>query len=221
MAVSRRRFLHHGVLAAAACAASPLLALGPKRPVGGNEDTLLKQPSSGSDNWQNHALALDGMSREQFAGAVGSDFKVISTDGTTSPIWVRLMTVNDLPAPVSVNPASFAVAKRQSGGAPSTSGFLLTFGSSAELQQGTYLFEHGTLGRFALFVVPDGPQAYTAVINRLSTPTIIAVPFQTGVGGGSAVTTTITASPATSSITENPSPQLSGNQGARRGVLRD
>jgi hypothetical protein len=215
LAVSRRRFLHHGVLAAAACAASPLLALGPKRPVGGNEDTLLRQPSTGSDSWQDHALALDGMTREQFAGAVGSDFKVSFSDGITSPVWARLMTVGDLPAPALVNPASFAVANRQSGTAPATSGYLLTFGSSAEIQQGTYLFEHGTLGRFALFVVPDGPQAYTAVINRLSAPTIIAMPFQTG---GSVP---VMVSPATSSAIENPSAQLSGSQGVRRGGLRD
>lgn len=220
MAVSRRRFLHHGVLAAAACAASPLLALGPKRPVGGNEDTVLRQPSSsGSDNWQDHALALDGMTREQFAGAVGSEFKVTFSDGTTSPVWVRLMSVNDLPALVAVNPASFAVANRRSATAPATNGYMLTFGSSSELQQGPYLFEHSTLGRFALFVVPDGSQAYTAVINRLNAPTIIALPFQTGVG--SASMPKVTDSPATSSITENPSLQSSGSQGVRRGVLRD
>ena len=167
-------------------------------------------------------MAFEAMTKEQFAGAVGSEFKVISADGTTSPVWVTLTTVDDLPALAPVNPASFAVANRQSGSAPSTSGFLLTFGSSAELQQGTYLFEHGTLGRFALFVVPDGTQTYTAVINRLSTPTIIALPFQTGVGGASVTkTATTTALPAISSGAETPSAQPSGSQGVRRGALRD
>lgn len=227
MAVSRRRFLHHGVLAAAACAASPLLALGPKRPIGGNEDTLLKQPSSssGSDNWQDHAAALQGITREQFSAEIGTEFKVVFPGGTDAPVWVRLMTVGDLPALKPVNPASFAVANRHSGTAPATSGFLLTFGSSAELQQGSYLFVHDALGQFALFVVPDGPQAYTAVINHLNAPTIIAVPFQTG-GGAASLTRTsapaaVSASPATSSGTDNPAADLSGSQGVRRGAQQD
>lgn len=232
MAVSRRGFLHHGVLAAAVCWAKPLLALGSRHTVdgsGNNDDTSTppRLPSSGSSaNWQDHTAALQGMSRNQFAGAVGTDFKIVFPEGTVAPVWLTLMAVADLPALAPANPQSFAVPMRQSSAVPATNGYLLTFGSTADLAQGSYLFEHETLGKFALFTVPSGQQVYTAVINQLSTPTIIAVPFQTGNGAGStmkivAPTGAVTASPATSLEIGNPSPELSRIQGVRRGALRD
>src|SRR6185312_11777683 len=107
---------------------------------------------------------------------------------------------------VPVNPASFAVPVRQSSVAPvvpSTNGFLLKFGGSTPVAQGTYLLEHGSLGQFALFIVPAGTGIYTAVVNRLNAPTIIAIPFATGSGIG------------------NQFPDLSGNLGVQKSVLRD
>ena len=184
------------------------------------------KPSLGiSDNWQDHAAALQNMPREYFAGAVGTSFKVIFPEGTTAPMWLTLMAVEDLPSLAAVNTASFAVPMRQSAMAPATNGFMLRFGTTGQLEQGSYLFEHETLGKFALFTVPDGQQAHTAVVNRLNAPTIIAVPFATAKVGGSVKTVVpagaITASPATSSEAENPSPVLSGTPGVRRGALRD
>jgi hypothetical protein len=228
LAVSRRNFLHHGVLATAACWAKPLLALGARRPLDSNEDpgTPVRPPSVGlSDDWQDHAAALQNIAREHFAGAVGTSFKVVFPGGTTTPLWLTLMAVEDLPALPVVNPASFAVPRLGTATAPVTDGFLLSFGTTGQLQQGSYLFEHQTLGKFAMFTVPDGQQAHTAVVNRLSAPTIIAVPFATGKGGGSVNTIApagaVTASSATSSGAENPSPALSGIPGVRRGALRD
>ena len=230
MAVSRRIFLHHGILAAVACAASPVFALGSQRSVGGSEDTgaLSRQPSiGGSNNWQDHAAALQGMSREQFAGVVGTNFKV-TLPGNAQPVWITLQAVEDLPAIVPVNPASFAVPMKQSSVAPSTSGFLLKFGGSTPVAQGTYLLEHDSLGQFALFVVPagNGEQVYTAVVNRLDSPTIIAVPFSAGSGAGSAAKTTdpagvVTAPEPTSVRTGNQSPDLSGSRAVQKGVVRD
>jgi len=230
LAVSRRIFLHHGILAAVACAASPVFALGSQRSVGGSEDTgaLSRQPSiGGSNNWQDHAAALQGMSREQFAGVVGTNFKV-TLPGNAQPVWITLQAVEDLPAIVPVNPASFAVPMKQSSVAPSTSGFLLKFGGSTPVAQGTYLLEHDSLGQFALFVVPagNGEQVYTAVVNRLDSPTIIAVPFSAGSGAGSAAKTTdpagvVTAPASTSVRTGNQSPDLSGSRAVQRGVVRD
>lgn len=196
-----------------------------------NPATPLRPSLPGSsDNWEDHASALQGITREQFAGLIGTSFKIVFPAGTEAPVWVTLASVDDLPALPAVNPASLAVSNRQSSVVPATNGFSLTFTSTAELTQGPYLFEHETLGKFALFAVPSGPVAYTAVVNRLSGPTVIAVPFQTNGGSGNTGGSTVkikapagvvTASPATSSDIENPSPRLSGIQGVRKGVVRD
>ena len=227
VAVSRRRFLHHGVLAAAACAASPLMALSSRRPTGGDDpvDRSHPRPSSGEDNWQNHASALDHLGRNAFAGAVGTAFKVFSPAANSQPVWVTLQAVEDLPKLAAVNPASFAVASKGSGFAPPSSGFVLVFGSSAQLPQDTHLFEHDGLGRFALFTVPEPNGVYIAVVNRLEA-NVIAVPFgkgpaapggpsPTGAGGS------FRSAPATSSGTENLSPGLSETPVVRRGAVRD
>ena len=173
------------------------------------------------------------MTRTQFAGAVGSSFQVVFPAGTAAPVWLTLTAVEDLPALAPTNPQSFAVAIRQSSTAPETNGYRLRFSSSAQLPQGPYLFAHETLGKFALFTVPDGQQSYTAVINQLSSPIVVAVPFNTGNetgnarnSGGSTVkmvapTRAVRVSPATSSETGNLVPELSGNQVVRRDVLKD
>jgi hypothetical protein len=50
-----------------------------------------------------------------------------------------------------------------------TAAFSLHFsgGPADSLEQGTFFVEHDELGEFALFIVPAGPQQYTAIINRL------------------------------------------------------
>ena len=233
MAFSRRLFLRSGALAAAACVTNPLLALGGRRPIGGEEesDPSLKLPSSQSSNWEDHAGALDSLERNAFAGAVGSSFKVFLTPDS-SPVWVTLQAVEDLPQIAPVNPASFAVMNRASSIAPATSGFVLVFGGSSALPQGTYLFEHGGLGSFALFTVPDGSgqQLYTGVVNRLESNFIVAVPYSQGQATGTAGNRTpgatvavprLSDSAATSSAIESPAHGFAGNPGARRGVARD
>ena len=226
LAFTRRMFLRHGVFAAAACASGPLLAMSERRPVGGNEDGELgKTPSPVSDTWQNHAAALNNLSRNAFSGAIGTNFKVIPLDGVL-PIWLTLHAVEDLPAIAAVNPASLAVPNKGSGFTPSTSGFVLVFGGSSPLPQGTHLFQHDSLGRFAMFTVPAGntPGVHSAVVNRLDTP-VAAIAYQ-GLGTQASqpsgvAAKTVMAPAAASSIDEIPSPGLSGNQGARRSVVRD
>jgi hypothetical protein len=224
LAVSRRRFLHHGVLAAAACAASPLLAFSSRRPTGGDEpvDRSRQRPSSGADDWQNHASALDHIDRNAFAGAVGTAFKVYSSN--SQPVWLTLQAVDDLPKLATVNPASFAVASKSSGFAPASSGFFLVFGSSAQLPQDTHLFEHDSLGRFALFTVPEPNGTYVAVVNRVA-GNVIAVPYNKGqaapAGPSAAGASGGFSAPATSSGTENLSPGLSEIPIVRRGGVRD
>lgn len=235
MAFSRRMFLRHGIFAAAAaCAGSPLLALGNRRPIGGNEEEGPSQrnSSSQSDNWQDHASALDHLSRAAFAGAVGTNFKVFLSGGNSSPVWVTLVAVQDLPKIAPANEASFAVGNKMASFAPSSNGFVLVFAGSSPLPQSTSLFEHDTLGRFALFTVPEanGQQLYTAIVNRLDGAHVIAAPVATGkaaqqnqasganTGGTNAGVRT---SSPTSSADESLSPALAGSQGVRRGAVRD
>ncbi len=233
MSVSRRLFLQNGILTAVACTASPLFALGEKRPTDSDRqrEPLHKSPSNQSENWKDHASALDGISRAAFAAVIGSSFKVFPAASNQAPVYVRLLAVEDLPRIETVNAGSFAVApKKSSSPTPTTTGFVLLFGSSAHLAQNTYLFEHDSLGRFALFTVPDarGQEVYSGVINRLDGRQIIAVPFHQGEGGSEQphkhATTpagAIMVSPATSSDNENLSRGLSQNRGVQRGAVRD
>lgn len=229
LAVSRRNFLQNGVLAAAGCFATPVLALSQNRPIGG-DGQLRELPTrplpSGSGDWQQHAAALNHMDRNLFSSAVGTAFRVALLNAP--PVWVTLLSVEDLPSIAASNPASFAVRNKKSFVAPpTTSGFVLRFGSSALLSQETYLFEHSELGSFALFTVPAaGGQGYIAVINRLDSPSIIAVPRgptataqTTGSAGAPALG--ITAAPAISSGVGSPLPALDRSPAVRRAVTRD
>jgi hypothetical protein len=204
------------------------MAFGERRgPIGGNEEGGRKRtPGAGSDNWQDHAAALDHLGRNAFSGAVGTNFKVFTGAGQL-PVWVTLLAVEDLPSIAPVNPASFAVANKQSGFAPASSGFVLEFGGSTPVSQDTHLFEHQDLGRFALFTVPggNGTQVYTAVVNRLEA-SVIAVPYSAGQGtnpasSGAPAAGGVTAPAAISSTGEIPSRGLSGNPGVQRSAVRD
>jgi hypothetical protein len=229
LAFSRRIFLRHGVLAAAACASNPLMAFGARRtPIAGNEEGgTQRTPKTGSDNWQDHAAALDHLDRNAFSSAVGSSFKVFTGAGQL-PVWLTLLAVEDLSAIAPVNPASFAVPNKRNGFAPTSSGFVLLFGGSSPVPQDTHLFEHQDLGRFALFTVPagNGSQVHTAVVNRLDAAAVIAVPYSAGLGtkpasSGAPLAGGISAPAATSSTGEIPSRGLSGNPGVQRNAVRD
>lgn len=225
MAFSRRILLRHGVLAAVAYASSPLMAFGARRGnIAGNEEGgPQRTPASGSDNWQDHAAALDHLGRNAFSGAVGTNFKVFTGAGQL-PVWVTLLAVEDLPAIAPVNPASFAVANKQSGFAPASSGFVLLFGGSSPVPQGTHLFEHQDLGRFALFTVPDGngSQVSTAVVNRLEAAATVANSAGQGTNPASGSPAGgISAPAAISSTGEAPSRGLSGSSSVQRNAVRD
>ena len=188
--------------------------------------TLEGSPGAGSDNWQEHATALTILTATAFSGAVGTNFKVFTAAGQL-PVWVTLLAVKDLPALAPVNAASFAVPNKRTGFAPASSGFVLLFGGSSPVPQGTHLFEHQDLGRFALFTVPagNGQQIYTAVVNRLDGASMIAVPYSAGRGtqpaSGCAASGGIKATAATSSTDETPSPGLAGSPGVQRDAARD
>lgn len=161
MSVSRRKLLQHSILAVVACAARPLFAWQGKK--SGSSD------SSSVDAAENDALQR--LDRAAFTGAIGSGFQVTSTSGKPSSVWLRLLSVDDLPALVPVNAASMAVPPKQTSAPTQTTGFVLVFLGTLPkpLPQGTYTFEHPDLGKFSLLIVPggSGSQTYTAVINRL------------------------------------------------------
>jgi uncharacterized protein DUF6916 len=213
-------FLHQGVLAAAACATTPLLARS-NGPIGGDDQTrVIPSPNSGSGGWEDQAAAFDLLGRGQFSNAIGTSFKV-TIDGGAQPVFVTLTAVNDLPALAQANAASFAVPNHRSAVATTTAGFMLLFWSSSPLPQGTHLFQHAGLGSFALFTVPagNGQQAYVATVNRLDQAIIVAVPLDQPNAGANAAATPV--APATSSGIGIPPRAPSGTPVVRRGGVRD
>ena len=189
MAVSRRIFLGGSVATAITCVSAPLAALaGGGRPLptdrglpnrtnglaGDISDTSAKQTVTPEQRYG----GVTHLSRDSFAGAVGSAFKLTSTSGNSGAFWLRLLSVTDLNASPSTNPAAMAVspplAARQ---IVLTDSFSLVFFGAGlhSVQQETFFVEHVDLGQFALFIVPAGPQQYTAIVNRLQTKTVLPV----------------------------------------------
>lgn len=180
MTFSRRMFLRAGVLTAASFASLPLDSLAAGRVLPGETalpgkgqaaaGNRLSAPPTKPEPPQAIYGALAQMSRESFQQAIGSAFHVGGTSGNQGPFWLRLLSVKDLPVPATMDPASMAVPPPPAAlNAPQTTGFSLAFsgGPLTNVAQGSYIFRHAELGEFALFIVPSGPQQYTAVINTL------------------------------------------------------
>ena len=155
MSVSRRRFLQNGALVAIGCAANPLFA----------ESGHGKTSDSGKNGTQ--TTMIPAPQRQAFANAVGSSFQV-SGDGISQPVSLQLQAVNDPPALAPVNTAAMAVPPPKHSKTRNTNGFVLTLGGgpATGLQQGTYTFQSPSLGTFSMFIVPAGPQLYTAIFNQ-------------------------------------------------------
>jgi len=235
MSVSRRKFLQHGVLTAAACAALPLEGLAQSRNFSENIGDPGERPNPKGTTSQSQGDALEHLNRDSFASAAGSGFQVSRDASGADSVWLRLLSVNDFVNPAPVNPANLAVQLKTPTFQPATSSFSLVFLGPAFqlLSQDTYVFRHDTLGTFKLFIVPNGfgQQTYTAVINRLD----VGMPNLSG--GGQRLQVPIAASsPAhvagsVDAGVSSPGTISSGNealsldraeiQGARRGAERD
>lgn len=185
MTVSRRRFLRNSAFTVAACTVQPLYAwTGNKPPVDGSAFT--------------HTPSAHVVTRQAWERLVGADFEVTPASGKGSPVWLRLLAVDDLPALEPVNTGMMAVKPKPPTTVVSTTGFMVSFsGGSGPLSQGSYLFEHESLGKFELFIVPGAPglDTYTAVFNRLIGSTPVHVPVRqpnapAGRGRGSSVAPT-------------------------------
>jgi len=158
MTVSRRRLLRNCVGAAAACMAGQAWGVGQP----GSRDT------SGDRVGQTHLIEKPAvMTREFFAQALDSGFKVSLPSGNFTPVYLRLIKIDDLPAITPPDIGAMAVPPKQTTYTV-TSGFFLSFNGSFPdpLSQGKYTFEHPQLGKFELFIVPGDPasQSYTAVV---------------------------------------------------------
>ncbi|HZD09435.1 MAG TPA: hypothetical protein VE176_14355, partial [Candidatus Limnocylindrales bacterium] len=121
---------------------------------------------------------IANLTRDHFASAIGSAFKLTSTSGKTQTFWLTLLSVKDLTAPPLTNPAAMAVSPPPSAQQIiRTEAFSLAWfgGPIHNVQQDTFFVEHAELGQFALFIVPAGPQQYTAIVNRLQIKTVLPV----------------------------------------------
>ncbi len=189
MAISRRIFLGSSVATAIACVSAPLAALaGGGRILPRKNDLPIRNSGSVGDI---PGIAVDQpeipeqryggiahLTRDSFASAVGSAFKLTSTSGKSSPFWLTLLSVKDLTAAPAANPAAMAVSPPPAAQrAVSTDAFSLEWfgGPPRGVQQDTFFVEHPHLGQFALFIVPAGPQQYTAIVNRLQAKTVLPV----------------------------------------------
>ncbi|HWZ45516.1 MAG TPA: hypothetical protein VNW97_18725 [Candidatus Saccharimonadales bacterium] len=175
MAVSRRRFLHDGVFAAAACLAAPMAGWAAGPPMRG-APVAKKGPPSSTNSAAGQFTGLGDIERQGFVDAIGSPFKI--SYGGAAPVWMRLLAVSDFATPPPFNPASMAVMPPKSNTRPVvTAGYYLSFSGtgSEHLPQGTHTFDHPQLGQFALFVVPGtGPQqSCLAVINQLPLASVV------------------------------------------------
>jgi hypothetical protein len=108
-------------------------------------------------------------SKESFQPLVNSVFAVRSDSGARS--WLTLLSVEDLVVKPAAYQPAMAVQPKAPYSQPAMESFALHFyGTGDPLSQGTYELEHGSLGRFELFIVAPGHSNYTAVINRLVHP---------------------------------------------------
>jgi hypothetical protein len=100
------------------------------------------------------------MSRQTFNAVLGTTFT--ANANSLTPTWLTLATIEDLSgSQMTTQTISTAIT---------TQAFALHFTmTGAALSQETYEFDHLTLGKISLFVVP-GNGAAVAVINQLMNP---------------------------------------------------
>jgi hypothetical protein len=142
MSVSRRSFLTNSLVLTTLSAVQPVSSLAARSSVFASQAEL---------------VTLETLTHENAQSFVGTNFQVSSGQKKTI---LKLIAVTDL----RTN-AEMAGANRHH--------FSLRFSGTRkeQLPQGTYTFQHITLGTFPLFIVPAGRAAatatYTAIINRI------------------------------------------------------
>lgn len=156
MTVTRRKFLRAGAVSALFAG----LSLAPSKLIFGQKKPQPAAPFAPTDN--DPAV---GFNAAAFAPDVGDEFMLAATARGRATA-ARLERLSDLHQDMRERRAATHEGECFS--------LLFTAPASkrASAQQGTYSFEHASLGRFSLFLVPgparQGSVAYEAVINRLA-----------------------------------------------------
>ena len=129
---------------------------------------------------------LASLNKESFLPFVNTSFRVHS--GSPTRAWFTLLSVQDMNPGAPGRAKSVAVMPvRPKSPVPQVDTFTLHFyGTGEALSQGTYEFEHPSLGRFSMFVVPSGKTTYAAVISHLlnAGPILAPRPVHSKVQGG-------------------------------------
>lgn len=157
MPISRRKFLGTGTLAVLS-AAVPLKAAA----------EVLDRPGLSSDfsSTSNSAQPSALLNQQAFSNCLGSEFRIADREGAR--IRAKLIEVYDW-KPKLAKQSKGLVSKPIVPKECFSAVFLAPPG--ARLLQHTYTIEHGTLGKFSLFLVPMGRSRqgtyYEAVFNDL------------------------------------------------------
>jgi hypothetical protein len=163
---TRRQFVRWSSTALCALAALPkaLLAQTIKQPV----DSEIFAPGYLG------AYTSGLLTQQHFAAVVGSSFRILHVGGAVTNL-VLTSTISSAAAPSAPKPnpirgaaPTFLLAEPQA----AQNSFSVLFSSDAPVQQQTYVIDHGTLGRFAAFLVPGtgtgGQPTCTASFNYLT-----------------------------------------------------
>jgi hypothetical protein len=109
---------------------------------------------------------LFSLSKDELNGLLRTTF--VANGRLLNPTWLTLDAVDDTSALAHAPRPGVAPSRTP---APRIETFLLRFSAIGDaLRQGNQEFEHSTLGRVQLFIVPSGQGSYHAVINRLLDP---------------------------------------------------
>ena len=121
---------------------------------------------------------LGSLTKASFLPLVNSSFAVGGSVSLPAS-WFTLLSVEDMNAKTSVQPTSMAVMlKKMKMAAVQLDTFALHFhGTGETLQQGTYEFQHRSLGRFSMFVVPSGTTTYVAIVSHLLSAAPLPAPL--------------------------------------------
>ena len=107
------------------------------------------------------------VTREGFTSLVNDAFRVQLDTGESR--WFTLLRVEDTARPVEYQPTLVMPRYLRIPASRKLESFALNFqNSGSPLAQGTYIFEHKSLGVIKLFIVPAGNFSYVAIVNRFA-----------------------------------------------------
>lgn len=107
------------------------------------------------------------LTREKMMSVVNDAFLVQLDKGISR--WFTLLSVEDTSERPAYRPALIIPRNLKIPVPRKLESFALNFQNSGDpLPQGTYVFQHRSLGDIPLFIVPAGKFSYIAIVNRLA-----------------------------------------------------